>query len=76
MMKYSNWGPGLDPDLTVGLKACQHLDFYRRRLRRANAAPLLYLGLRLAFEACVGWLMGSVPLMGVLYAWGGTLLYF
>ena len=49
---------------------------YRRRLRRANAAPLLYLGLRRAFEACVRRLMGSVPLLGVLCAWGGTLQYF
>ena len=55
--------------------AAQILDVpntYRRRLRRANAAPLLYLGLRRAFEACVRRLLGSVPLLGVLCAWGGT----
>ena len=45
---------------------------YRRRPRRANAAPLLYLGLRRAFEACVRRLLGSVPLLGVLCAWGGN----
>ena len=38
--------------------------------------PLLYLGLRRAFEACVRRLMGSVPLLGVLCAWRGTLEYF
>ena len=32
--------------------------------------------MRRAFEACVRRLMGSVPLLGVLCAWGGTLQYF
>ena len=38
--------------------------------------PHCICGLRLAFEACVRLLRGSVPLMGGLYAWGGTLQYF